>query len=117
MIYGLAPSNSDSTVLPRSASDFKSAEILRLSALQVSIEKLLTEPFSFWTQRAANNDETARKFVVQGRRLIEESGAKVLILGCAGMATHRHEAEKTLGIRVIVIDRASIFTQRTVTTM
>ena len=36
-----------------------------------------------------------------GRTLRDTDGADVLVLGCAGMARHRHRLEKTLGLPVI----------------
>jgi len=51
---------------------------------------------------AAANDPRALERIVQtGRALIRASGAATLILGCAGMATHREAAEEALGIPVI----------------
>jgi len=58
-------------------------------------------PLDVTVDQAANDDDTMRKIVVQGRRLIDEAGATVLILGCAGMATLHKEVEESLGVPVI----------------
>lgn len=50
---------------------------------------------------AANDPTVLDKIVDTGRQLIDEVGAEVLILGCAGMATHRKLAEQRLGVPVI----------------
>ena len=57
---------------------------------------------------AANDPETLVRAVASGRRLIDELGANVLILGCAGMAELRGPAEAVLGIRVIEPARAAV---------
>jgi Asp/Glu/hydantoin racemase len=43
-----------------------------------------------------------------GRQLIEEDGADVLIMGCAGMARYRHSLEDTLGVPVIDPSQAAV---------
>ena len=65
-------------------------------------------PLDVTVDQAASDDDTLRKIVAQGRRLIEESGATVLILGCAGMATLRAEAEAELGVSVIEPTQATV---------
>ena len=49
----------------------------------------------------AGEDEVFKKLVAAGRRLSDEYGANVLILGCAGMARYRERLEDTLGLPVI----------------
>ena len=49
----------------------------------------------------AGEDEVFEKLVAAGRRLSDEYGANVLILGCAGMARYRERLEDTLGLPVI----------------
>ena len=51
-------------------------------------------PLDISVDEAANDVGCFEKIVSQGRRLIDESGADVLILGCAGMASHREPSEK-----------------------
>ena len=46
------------------------------------------------------------KIIDAGFKLIKERAAKIIILGCAGMARHRLQAEKELD--VIVIDPVQV---------
>ena len=46
-------------------------------------------PLDITVDEAANDPATTAKVIVQGTRLVEEYGAKSLILGCAGMALRR----------------------------
>ena len=57
---------------------------------------------------AANDAASFGKIISQGRRLIDESGADVLILGCAGMASHREPSEKVLQVPVIEPVQAAV---------
>tara|TARA_Y100001949_G_scaffold133485_1_gene114995 strand:+ start:1200 stop:1847 length:648 start_codon:yes stop_codon:yes gene_type:complete len=57
---------------------------------------------------AANDAASFGKIISQGRRLIDESGADVLILGCAGMASHRKPSEKVLQVPVIEPAQAAV---------
>jgi len=57
---------------------------------------------------AANDAASFGKIISQGRRLIDESGADVLILGCAGMASHRKPSEKVLLVPVIEPAQAAV---------
>lgn len=57
---------------------------------------------------AANDAGTLDKIVAAGRGLIDDDGAQVLILGCAGMAAHRRSAELALGVRVIDPTEAAV---------
>ena len=58
-------------------------------------------PLDVTVDQAANDPDTIDKIVATGRELIDEDGAETLILGCAGMAKHRHAAEQALGVPVI----------------
>ena len=57
---------------------------------------------------AANDAASFGKIISQGRRLIDESGADVLILGCAGMASYREPSEKELQVPVIEPVQAAV---------
>ena len=57
---------------------------------------------------AANDAASFGKIINQGRRLIDESGADVLILGCAGMASYREPSEKELQVPVIEPVQAAV---------
>jgi allantoin racemase len=50
---------------------------------------------------AANDPATLDKIIENGRLLIEEDGAEAVILGCAGLAAWREDAQRSLGIPVI----------------
>ena len=53
-------------------------------------------------------DEVEGRMTEVGRLLIEEDGADVLVMGCAGMARYRHRLEDTLGIPVIDPSQAAV---------
>jgi allantoin racemase len=53
-------------------------------------------------------DEVEGRMTEVGRQLIEEDGADVLIMGCAGMARYRHRLEDTLGVPVIDPSQAAV---------
>ena len=65
-------------------------------------------PLDISVDEAANDAGSFEKIVSQGRRLIDESGADVLILGCAGMASHREPSEKVLQVPVIEPAQAAV---------
>ena len=65
-------------------------------------------PLDISVDEAANDVGCFEKIVSQGRRLIDESGADVLILGCAGMASHREPSEKVLLVPVIEPAQAAV---------
>lgn len=51
---------------------------------------------------AAANDPAVRSQIIEtGRQLVEEDGAETLILGCAGLASHRMPVQQALGVPVI----------------
>jgi len=49
----------------------------------------------------ANYQEKKEKLIQEGMKAVEEDGAEVLILGCAGMAGLDKEIEKVIGVPVI----------------
>lgn len=49
----------------------------------------------------ANPEKTKRRVIEVGKKAIEEDGAEVLILGCAGMAGYSSEIEAQLGVPII----------------
>lgn len=53
-------------------------------------------------------DEVERRMTATGRQLIENDGADVLIMGCAGMAGYRHHLERELGVTVIDPSQAAV---------
>lgn len=57
---------------------------------------------------SAHGEHTFARLVETGGRLIEEDGADVLVLGCAGMAAHRAPLERALGRPVVEPTRAAV---------
>src|ERR1700730_7680811 len=51
---------------------------------------------------------TLARMVETGRALVQEDGADVLIMGCAGMARHRRPLEDALGVPVIDPTQAAV---------
>ena len=49
----------------------------------------------------ATDEEKREKLVQEGIKAVEEDGAEVLILGCAGMAGFDKKIEKIVGVPVI----------------
>ena len=58
-------------------------------------------PMDISVDEAANEPATLDKIVQNGRLLIEEDGAETIILGCAGLAAWRDDAQRSLGVPVI----------------
>jgi allantoin racemase len=58
-------------------------------------------PMDISVDQAANDPGTLDKIVENGRLLIEEDGAEYLVLGCAGLAAWRADAQNALGVPVI----------------
>jgi Asp/Glu/hydantoin racemase len=57
---------------------------------------------------AANDEATLEKVIVTGQRLVDEFGARSLILGCAGMAAIKQAAETKLPVPVIEPAQAAV---------
>ena len=58
-------------------------------------------PLGISVDDSANAPDTLAKVIHCGRRLIDEFGAKAIILGCAGMAAHKKPAADALRVPVI----------------
>jgi allantoin racemase len=54
------------------------------------------------------SEGTLARMVETGRALIDEDGADVVIMGCAGMARHRRPLEDALGVPVIDPTQAAV---------
>lgn len=65
-------------------------------------------PIDVTVDEAANDPGTLEKIVETGRKLVDEDGAEIVILGCAGMARHRGAAQTALGVPVIDPAQAAI---------
>ncbi|NNC76918.1 MAG: Asp/Glu racemase, partial [Woeseiaceae bacterium] len=72
-------------------------------------ELLATElPLNISVAQSAGDPQTLDKVVATGRRLVEEFGAEVIVLGCAGMAALQAPAEQALSVPVIEPARAAV---------
>ena len=54
------------------------------------------------------NEGTLARMVETGRALVDEDGADVVVMGCAGMARHRRPLEDALGVPVIDPTQAAV---------
>ena len=58
-------------------------------------------PVGLGVAELADEDVTYKRMTETGKRLAEEKGADVLVMGCAGMARYRTRLEDALGLPVI----------------
>ncbi len=58
-------------------------------------------PVGLGVTELADEDVTYTRMTDVGKRLAEEKGADVLVMGCAGMARYRTRLEDALGLPVI----------------
>ncbi len=58
-------------------------------------------PLGMSVAETASAEGTLARMEAVGRRLVEQDGADVLVMGCAGMARHRRRLEAALGVPVI----------------
>ena len=58
-------------------------------------------PLNISVDEAANDPDVLQKIIDTGGCLVEEDGAEILILGCAGLAAHRKAAQQEIGVPVI----------------
>lgn len=65
-------------------------------------------PLALTVDESARGEQTFARLSKVGTQLIREDGADVLILGCAGMAKHRHPLEQALGCPIIEPTRAAV---------
>ena len=65
-------------------------------------------PIGIGVAGLGDEDEVEGRMAAVGRQLIEQDGADVLIMGCAGMARYRHRLEDTLGVPVIDPSQAAV---------
>ena len=56
----------------------------------------------------ASGDRTLARMIEVGRILVQQDGADVVVMGCAGMSRHRAALEKELGVPVIDPVQAAI---------
>lgn len=79
--------------IPRHARAVRAAGLAQRFAGDVAIGVGVTD--------LAGDDDVLERLVAAGRRLKDDRGASVVILGCAGMAGYRKRCEHALGIPVI----------------
>ncbi len=58
-------------------------------------------PLGLSVAETASGDGTLARMEAVGRRLVEQDGANVIVMGCAGMARHRRPLEAALNVPVI----------------
>jgi Asp/Glu/hydantoin racemase len=58
-------------------------------------------PIGLGVAQLADAGETKRRMTEVGRRLIDDHGADVIVMGCAGMARQRAGLEESLGVPVV----------------
>jgi Asp/Glu/hydantoin racemase len=77
---------------------------------QMGLESRLAgdRPIGIGVAGLGDEDEVEGRMTAVGRQLIEQDGADVLIMGCAGMARYRQRLENTLGVPVIDPSQAAV---------
>ena len=65
-------------------------------------------PLDMTVAETATGEKTFDRMVEVGRKLVEEDGADVVIMGCAGMARHRQPLEAALKVPVIDPTQAAV---------
>jgi Asp/Glu/hydantoin racemase len=65
-------------------------------------------PLNMNVAETASGDGTFARMEAVGRALVEQDGADVIVMGCAGMARHRGPLEAALGVPVIDPTQAAV---------
>lgn len=66
------------------------------------VDRLAAElPVGLQVTDLADASRTRQRLIDTGRRLVEEHGAHVIVMGCAGMAQYRAPLEDALGVPVV----------------
>lgn len=65
-------------------------------------------PAGLSVAESAEGEATFKRLAAVGRNLVEQDGADVVVLGCAGMARHRAGLERALGVPVIEPTQAAV---------
>jgi Asp/Glu/hydantoin racemase len=65
-------------------------------------------PLEMSVAETASGEGTLTRMEAIGRELIEQDGADVIVMGCAGMARHRRPLEEALGVPVIDPTQAAV---------
>lgn len=82
--------------------------LLYLEKLGLSAHLAGERPLNLTVAESGSHPEALPRILQQGRDLVERTGARSLILGCAGMARHRAAAEDALGVPVIEPVQAAV---------
>lgn len=72
-----------------------------LGAMGVTDRLAAELPVGLQVTELADASRTKQKMIDTGRRLVEEHGAHVIVMGCAGMAQYRAPLEDALGVPVV----------------
>jgi allantoin racemase len=73
----------------------------QLGAMGV-MDRLAAElPVGLQVTELTNADRTLQRLVDTGRRLVQDHGADVVVMGCAGMAQYRDRLQDALGVPVV----------------
>jgi hypothetical protein len=72
-----------------------------LGAMGVSSRLANERAVGLQVTELADPARTRQKMIDTGRRLVEEDGAHVIVMGCAGMAQYRAPLEDALGVPVV----------------
>jgi Asp/Glu/hydantoin racemase len=72
-----------------------------LGAMGVSSRLAAELPVGLQVTELADAGRTRQKMIDTGRRLVDEYGAHVIVMGCAGMAQYRAPLEDALGVPVV----------------
>ena len=65
-------------------------------------------PLEMSVAETASGEGTLARMEAIGRELVEQDGADVIVMGCAGMARHRRPLEEALGVPVIDPTQAAV---------
>jgi allantoin racemase len=65
-------------------------------------------PIGLGVAQLADDGEVKRRMTEVGRRLIDDHGADVIVMGCAGMARQRDGLEASLGVPVVDPSSAAV---------
>jgi allantoin racemase len=73
------------------------------------MERLAGErPLEMSVAETASGENTLDRMVEVGRELRDRDGAEAIVMGCAGMASHRRPLEQALGLPVIDPTQAAV---------
>lgn len=88
------------TSIPRHLRTYGAMGLLDRFAGELAIGLNVTE--------LSNHEATLTRMVATGRRLRDDHGAHVLVMGCAGMAAYQAELQDALGIPVVEPSQAAV---------